>query len=142
MDHRDRVNIFGIPFDLGKFDINKMQFTFEWEDEEGDIHDITLPCKWEVCTTCRGRGSHVNPSIDSEGITDWSDWSFEDRETYMSGGYDVQCYECKGRTTSPIVDSEACYSDESRLNLQRYQEMVRSFYESAREQEAEMKWGH
>ncbi len=30
---------------------------------------LWVQIKWEVCGTCNGRGSHVNPSIDSNGIS-------------------------------------------------------------------------
>ena len=69
--------------------------------------DVEVACCFEVCGTCRGRGSHVNPSIDSHGITgdEWdNDWSYEDRENYMSGMYDVICYECNGKRIVPVPD--------------------------------------
>ena len=30
---------------------------------------LTVPAKFEVCPTCRGRGKHVNPNIDDRGIS-------------------------------------------------------------------------
>jgi len=67
----------------------------------------TLHLKWEVCGTCDGRGKHVNPSIDAHGI---SPEEFQEdegfREDYLAGAYDVPCYECGGRTTSPVIDRE------------------------------------
>ncbi len=68
---------------------------------------VTLRMEFVVCPTCNGKGKHVNPSIDAHGITaeEWDrDWSYEDRENYMSGVYDVQCYECNGRRVVPEVD--------------------------------------
>lgn len=61
----------------------------------------------EVCPTCGGKGTHVNPSIDAHGITaeEWDrDWSHEDRENYMSGMYDVTCYECNGNNVVLVID--------------------------------------
>jgi len=59
---------------------------------------IEFPLEWEVCPTCNGNGSHVNASIDSNGVpaemfADDPDFA----EDYFSGGYDVTCNECKGR---------------------------------------------
>lgn len=69
--------------------------------------EATLPVKFVVCPTCDGRGTHVNPSIDAHGITaeEWDrDWDDEEREAYLSGRYDVPCYECKGANVVPEVD--------------------------------------
>jgi hypothetical protein len=52
---------------------------------------------YEVCPRCRGEGKHVNPSIDSHGLSreDFDqDPDFE--EDYFSGVYDVPCYVCSG----------------------------------------------
>lgn len=55
----------------------------------------TIPARYAICGRCRGKGSHVNPNIDGNGITadEWNgpDWDDESREMYMSGGYDVAC---------------------------------------------------
>lgn len=74
--------------------------TFVYEDDDGVEHEVELPGAYEVCPRCRGEGTHVNPSIDGNGITmdEWwgPDWDDESREAYMSGGYDVTCHECAG----------------------------------------------
>lgn len=73
---------------------------------------VELPGKYEVCGRCQGKGSHVNPNIDGHGITaeEWwgPDWDDESREMYMSGGYDVSCYECHGKRVVLVVDEERC----------------------------------
>ena len=77
---------------------------YENDDGEEVEEEYDFPMKFEVCGLCNGKGSHVNPSIDSHGISaeEWDrDWSYEDRETYMSGGYDVSCYECDGQRVVP-----------------------------------------
>lgn len=74
-----------------------------WEEE------IELPANYEICSTCLGEGSHVNPSIDSHGITmdEWeNEWDDESREMYLSGGYDVTCNECKGLRVVPVIDEK------------------------------------
>ena len=73
-------------------------------DENGCV---ILPMKFKVCSTCNGKGTHVNPSIDSHGITEeeWNrDWSYEEQETYLSGGYDIACYECHGEKVVPEIN--------------------------------------
>lgn len=80
---------------------------FTVEDDDGYEHD--LPTKFEICPTCDGRGTHVNPSIDAQGLTgeDFAeDLDFE--EAYFAGRYDVPCYECEGRNVVPVVDESKC----------------------------------
>lgn len=127
MDHRDAMSEFGTHLkSLPEFEMNleKMIATFVDEEPECD-HDLdcdqdpdckgtplepkvhTIHLKWEVCGTCEGKGSHVNPSIDAHGLShdDFEeDPGFE--EDYFSGVYDVKCYECGGRTTSPAIDEK------------------------------------
>ncbi len=60
--------------------------------------EIEIPARYEVCETCDGRGTHVNPSIDRRGISAremHEDPDFAD--DYRRGTYDVQCNECAGR---------------------------------------------
>ena len=64
----------------------------------GSPDEFDVPAKFDVCGTCDGKGSHVNPGIDSNGITSdemWQDPEFA--EDYFRGVYDVPCYECHGR---------------------------------------------
>ncbi len=72
--------------------------TFEqWlEAQTGTVSKWDL--QWVVCPACQGEGRYVNPSIDSEGISaeEWSEWTPDSREAYLSGGYDVACQECNG----------------------------------------------
>jgi len=75
-------------------------------DENGCV---TFPMKFVVCPTCNGKGTHVNPSIDAHGITsdEWDrDWSYEDREMYMSGFYNVPCYGCNGKRVMPEINTD------------------------------------
>jgi hypothetical protein len=89
-----------------------MTITWEHVDDEGLEVVDELPGKYEVCGRCQGKGSHVNPSIDRNGITadEWNgpDWDDESREMYTSGGYDVPCYECSGVRVVLVVDEERC----------------------------------
>jgi hypothetical protein len=75
------------------------------ENEEGEeeLHEVKL--KFEVCPTCDGRGKHVNPSIDCNGISSqdfYDDPDFAD--DYQQGMYDVTCYGCKGERVVPMMD--------------------------------------
>lgn len=81
--------------------------------EEIDAEEtIELPGKYEVCDRCGGKGTHVNPSIDGHGMSMdefyGPDWDDEEREMYMTGGYDVGCYDCGGKRVVLVVDDEAC----------------------------------
>lgn len=90
-----------------------------YEDDNGEEieEDVEFPIKFEVCHLCDGKGKHVNPAIDSHGI---SAWEFEDdpdfADSYMSGAYDVSCYECKGKRVTPEID-EDYLDDEQKRNL-------------------------
>ena len=88
--------------------------TWTYEDDDGEEITIDLPGTYEVCHRCRGKGTHVNPSIDGHGISaeEWAnEWDQEDRETYLSGGYDVTCEACGGLRVEWIVDVEAMPKD-------------------------------
>lgn len=77
-------------------------------DESEDIPEfLKVRAKYEVCPTCRGKGSHVNRAIDGNGLTredfDENPGFFED---YMSGVYDVPCEECNGLRVVLVADQE------------------------------------
>lgn len=75
-------------------------------DEEGQLE---VPIKFEVCPLCSGSGCHVNPSVDCDGLT--AEDFMEDpdlAEEYMSGTYDVDCYQCHGNRVVPALDEERC----------------------------------
>lgn len=61
--------------------------------------------EWEVCGTCRGRGtsSLYLGSFSTEQL--WEDPEFA--EEYMEGRYDRPCPECDGRTTVQVVTEAA-----------------------------------
>lgn len=87
------------------FDEKRMVLVLEdVEQADGELADLEIPAKYEVCGTCEGKGHHVNPSIDIHGLTgeDFEDDDF--REGYFNGRYDVACNECGGARVSPVVD--------------------------------------
>lgn len=98
-----------------------------------DDEETVLPSKYEVCPTCGGRGSYVNPSIDSHGITaeEWDTWDDEEREGYFAGYYDITCEECEGLRVVRVPDWEKLTDDQKRL----WQEREECFYGMARERE-------
>ncbi len=64
------------------------------DSEEGKTK---YPAKRIVCTCCDGRGSTVDPSIDSNGISqDEFDEDPDFQERYFSGGFDIICPHCEG----------------------------------------------
>lgn len=91
-----------------------------------------LPHCWEVCDLCRGKGIHVNPSIDSGGISaemfhDDPDFS----DNYRDGMFDVQCYQCAGRTTVPVADVSRCtWAQKRRLVELRQEAQDRADYDA------------
>jgi len=77
-------------------------------DENAQVEfEAELPAKYEVCDRCRGKGTHVNPNIDGNGLT--AEDFAEDpdfKEDYFSGVYDVTCQECEGLRVVPVLDEE------------------------------------
>ena len=98
----------------------------EWDDD-GDteiFHEIEMPIKWEVCGLCNGRGSHVNPSIDCNGLTreDFAE-DPDFAEAYWSGAYDQTCNECGGRTTVAVID-DTRLNDEQQAHIKKIDELA------------------
>lgn len=75
-------------------------------DSDGD--ELVLPAVFQVCSRCRGEGTHVNPSIDGNGLIaeDFAD-DPDFAEEYSRGTYDVPCSECHGERVVAQVDVEA-----------------------------------
>jgi hypothetical protein len=72
-------------------------------DDDGECI-VSVRCVNEVCPTCDGRGSHVNPSVDCNGLSrDDFDSDPDFAYDYMRGTYDVQCYGCKGLRVVPQI---------------------------------------
>lgn len=71
-----------------------------------ELH-LVFPAKFEVCPRCKGRGKHVNPAIDGNGI---SAEEFEEdpefADAYMAGVYDVTCHECGGDRVVAVIDEK------------------------------------
>ena len=76
---------------------------------DGEETEVTLPTKFKVCPKCRGKGTHVNPSIDGNGLTrEDFDEDPDFKESYFRGDYDVTCHRCEGRNVIAVLDRGAC----------------------------------
>jgi hypothetical protein len=108
-------------------------------DDEGEEVEHTFPSKNEVCPTCEGFGTHLNPSIGQHAYTmEEFNESFpedEDKDNYFRRGgiYDVQCEECKGNKVIQVVD-EAHLSDDQKKVYADWQEQEE---DNAREEAAD-----
>lgn len=103
-------------------------------EDEIEIATITAPCP-----RCRGKGSHVNPAVDGNGLSqeDFDEAGPEFRDDYMAGVYDVPCYECKGARVI-LVPDRAKLTKKERV---AWYEQVRELAEMAAEEEAERRMG-
>jgi hypothetical protein len=83
-----------------EIDETKMYARHKYDTEDGQ--QVWHPFKYEACPVCNGKGSHVNPNIDSGGLTfeDMYDDGF--RDDYLSGVYDQPCNLCNGIRVIPI----------------------------------------
>jgi len=89
-------------------DEKRMQATLRDPDGDGDEEWGEVPCRYDVCPTCQGRGRHVNPSVDCDGLT--ADDFAEDPDfatDYLDGCYDVPCFECDGNRVVVVLDRDA-----------------------------------
>lgn len=99
-----------------KFNEETMKLCVPLEDEEGCESVYEFPCKFVVCDRCGGKGKHVHPSIDQDGLTS-KDFA-EDPDfffAYLDGVYDIQCQECNGKRVTPEICEEA--ADKEALKL-------------------------
>lgn len=94
-------------------DESKMQATlllcYEEEGTGGVEESVTVPFRFEVCSICDGKGTHVNPSIDASGLTaeDFAD-DPDFAEDYCNGVYNVTCYGCGGKRVEAVMDRDRC----------------------------------
>lgn len=119
-DHR--VQAANAPSWFSSFNEETMTAEVEVEADDGEMYIELLPIKYEVCGTCEGRGSHVNPSIDCGGLTSddfYDDPDFE--EGYRSGHYDVTCYGCNGKRVMPVIN-DSCLNAAQRRAVEYIEE--------------------
>lgn len=75
------------------------------DKETGDEGEVVIPSKFEVCSGCAGRGTHVNRAIDGNGISrEQFDEDPDFEEAYFQGDYDVTCEDCDGKRVMLVAD--------------------------------------
>lgn len=115
---------------------------FTIDEDTGDEVVNELPSRKEVCGRCYGEGKHVNPNIDSHGISrEEFDEDPDFKEAYFSGVYDVTCHECNGLRVVDVVDEGACHTPERKALLARYYDRLDEDAAYRRECEAERRFG-
>jgi hypothetical protein len=107
-----------------------------------DYNDNELSClgKWEICSRCRGDGTHDHPAFSNGlGYDDFygPDADPDFREQYMRGHYDVPCEECNGSGKVLVPDlecgGEAAQAVKDELEQQRiYAAQAKAEYEAER----------
>jgi hypothetical protein len=114
MDSRDFARKMGDWY--SSIDNNSLTATVKrtvYDSDDNEVEEtFTVPFKFVVCDLCNGRGTHVNPSIDSNGLTS-EDFDQDDdfRESYFSGAYDVLCCKCHGNKVAPQYDESRAKPD-------------------------------
>jgi hypothetical protein len=109
MSIQDDINYYNDP--RVKAQRNSWFESFDEKNMEAVVlvneESVKVSCSFGVCPTCEGKGSHVNPSIDCNGLSQ-EDFNEDPDflEDYLSGQYDVPCYECKGKRVIPVCTDE------------------------------------
>ena len=142
-DPRTRAAAKGNWYD--SFDEASMTATKEithYDDEDEEITEtFTFNVRFEVCDLCNGKGTMVNPSIDSGGLgyDDFhDDPDFE--EDYHNGCFDIACSQCSGKRVVPTICDYSLTDEQSRaLKIMRDQEEEEAYYHA--ERMAEMRMG-
>lgn len=113
----------------------RIKFTYETDD--GAEIEAAIPAKYEVCPLCQGRGKHVNPNIDSHGITPEEFAEDPDfKEDYFKGVYDVVCEECDGLRVVLVPNDKT--ADQELLKLYYDKLRAEAYYQYERAQERKM----
>lgn len=119
-----------------EFDEKTMTVVVTYWVGDAEVEGVVLPVKFEVCPTCKGRGTHVNPSIDSHGLSrEDFDEDPDFRRDYFSGAYNVDCYECGGRRVVPVLLEEQCSPEVVREVKNHIESLEREAYEESRNAE-------
>jgi hypothetical protein len=83
-------------------DINERKMMVRHKYDTEDDLQVWYKFKYETCDTCDGKGNHVNPSVDCNGLTYEDLYDDGYAEDYFGGVYDVQCYKCHGNRVMPV----------------------------------------
>lgn len=99
----------------------------------GDI-EHGLPAKFVLCDRCKGRGTHVNPAVDGNGLTrEDFDEDPDFKESYFAGHYDVTCERCNGLRVVAVLDEERCTAQVLKAYYKHLEEEARYNAECASE---------
>ncbi len=108
------------------------------DNETGDLMEIVIPSKFEVCDGCRGSGKHVNRAIDGNGISrEQFDEDPDFEEAYFRGDYDVICEDCGGNRVMLVADWAKMDEETKKL----YDEHLREERSYRAERDAERRMG-
>lgn len=110
-----------------EFDKRRMMVLPKWADNDEDLDAVEekdwIPVKYELCETCRGKGTVVNPNIDRQGLSrEDFDEDPDFAEDYFSGAYDIACNECNGERVALVVDEEKATKEQQQAIWDWYQE--------------------
>lgn len=98
------------------------------------VEEVTVRFTWVLCPTCRGRGRHVNPSIDAGGITEseMEELGPEFLSDYRAGVYDIPCNGCNGLRVVPVPAETGHLGERIRRYLTSLEEEAAEEYRAAR----------
>jgi hypothetical protein len=87
-----------------------------YNDDQDESIKEEVSFHWGVCPTCNGKGTHVNPSIDCNGLSA-SDFHEDPdfAESYFRGDYDQPCNQCNGRRVVP-----ECSDERTQAQIEKY----------------------
>lgn len=72
--------------------------------EDNDGNEVTLPTRWAICPECDGHGkssAYLGAITADDRERDWSEEEFDE---YLRGGYDRRCDACEGSGKVKEVD--------------------------------------
>ncbi len=109
----------------------KQSIIYEADDHYFEDLTFSLPSNWEVCGRCNGDGAH-DPDAFSNGWTEseWAQETYEFKDDYLAGVYNVTCTQCDGKRVVPEV-KKGHLNDGQKVLLELYYENLREDAEYA-----------
>ena len=107
------------------------------ELDDGDYDEVELPTHFVVCPLCEGKGKHVNPSVDANGLGRGQMEDEDFMHDYMSGVYDITCNSCNGRRVVKGLDESRCTDGQ----LDEYYKQQQEQHDVELEMQAELRMG-
>ena len=114
---------------------------------EGDAqevyHDmISVIGHKKTCHICQGRGSFVNPAIDSNGLSEEDFYDEDFMESYRSGVYNMTCPLCNGEGQFTYYDKDNQKTLIAREFVSQYNDKIDCHYQDIRERARESYYGY